>query len=214
MFCLYEITNTITNTKYIGCSKSVNRRWKEHITKLNNNTHENTYLQRSWIKYGADAFIFNITHTTNTLNEMYELETVLISNCDNKFNLASGGKGGDNITNHPNKDQIQKNMSISQQTRYINNKERSKCNAFKNLTNDEYESRCKKWSTVKKGPGNGRFKHDKPLAQIDIETNKIIRIYPYSCILKNYGFNGKYARLCAEGNPKYKTHKGYIWRYI
>ncbi len=214
MFYLYEIVNNITNTKYIGCSKSINNRWKEHIAKLNNNTHENIYLQRAWNKYGNDEFIFNITHTVNSIDEMYMLEKELISICSNKFNLAPGGRGGDNITNHPNILQIKKTMSDSQHRRYISKLERMKCNAFKNLSHDEYSARCKKWSDVKKGAGNGRFKHDKPLAQIDIETNEIIQIYPYSCILKNYGFNGKYARLCAEGNPKYKTHKGYIWRYI
>ena len=214
MFCLYEITNTITNTKYIGCSKSINARWKEHVTKLNNNTHENIYLQRSWIKYGPDVFTFNVTHLVNTLTEMYELEIKLIETNTNLYNLAKGGRGGDLITNHPNYEQILKNMSKAQLTRYVSPNERAKCNAFKNLTDDEYAARCKQWSEVKKGPGNGRFKHNKPIAQIDIKTNKIIQIFPYSSILKDYGFNGKYARLCAEGHQSYKTHKGYIWRYI
>lgn len=214
MFFIYEIRNVKTNTLYIGCTKSIDTRWKEHKTKLNANTHENLYLQRAWNKYGSEMFKFTKIQTVSNKKEMFDLEKILISECSNKYNIAPGGYGGDNITNHPQLDVVKKNMSDSQKKRYERDGERSKCNAFRNLTSSEYNYQCKKWSDVKKGPGNGRFKHNKPIARIDIKTNEIIQIYPYSCILKDYGFNGKYARLCADNHPSYKTHKGYIWRYV
>ena len=61
MICgIYKITCKINNRIYIGSSKNIMQRWKEHKQKLNKNIHDNMFLQRDWNRYGEDNFIFEI----------------------------------------------------------------------------------------------------------------------------------------------------------
>jgi group I intron endonuclease len=67
---IYSIVNTVRGKFYIGSASRVDlnkpsacgfyARWYEHVNDLNNNTHGSEYLQRSWNKYGAKAFKFQI----------------------------------------------------------------------------------------------------------------------------------------------------------
>jgi len=58
--CIYIILNKKNNKVYIGQSQNVRKRWNEHKRSLSNGNHHNRYLQRSWDKYGAKAFKFQI----------------------------------------------------------------------------------------------------------------------------------------------------------
>lgn len=214
MYVLYEIKNVINNWRYIGCTQNWRDRKQEHIRTLNQNTHCNIHLQRAWNKYGSDKFIFSIIETASTVEQMFNRELELIAENLDLYNISKGGNGGDMITNHPNYIQITKKMSTTRLKRFENPDERAKCNVFKNLSEEEYTERCKIWSDVKKGPGNGRFKHDKKIAQINKKTNEVIKIWEYSRLLDYNGFNSKYARWVAEGKPQFKSHKGYLWQYI
>lgn len=53
---IYIIYNKINKKCYVGQTKNLYKRCKEHINSLNNNYHFNKYLQRSWNKYGSDNF--------------------------------------------------------------------------------------------------------------------------------------------------------------
>lgn len=55
---IYAITNVLTDTVYYGQSINIGERLTKHLWYLNLNKHHNEYLQRSWNKYGKDAFIF------------------------------------------------------------------------------------------------------------------------------------------------------------
>lgn len=55
---IYKITNIKNSKVYIGSSKNIERRFYEHIHKLNNNYHINKHLQSAWNKYGKDNFKF------------------------------------------------------------------------------------------------------------------------------------------------------------
>ena len=57
---VYKITNTVNNKFYIGSSKDIENRWKQHIDALVKKEHGNTHLQRSWNKYGSQNFKFEI----------------------------------------------------------------------------------------------------------------------------------------------------------
>ena len=60
MIGIYKITNKINNKPYIGSSNNIKRRWRQHISLLNNNKHHSIKLQRAWNKYGQDNFKFEI----------------------------------------------------------------------------------------------------------------------------------------------------------
>jgi group I intron endonuclease len=57
---VYKITNNKTKKIYIGSSINILRRWVEHKSELNKNTHKNDKLQKSWNKYGDENFTFTI----------------------------------------------------------------------------------------------------------------------------------------------------------
>lgn len=55
---IYMIINLSNNKVYVGSSKDISRRLKEHIRHLKNNKHENIYLQNSYNKYSQNMFKF------------------------------------------------------------------------------------------------------------------------------------------------------------
>jgi group I intron endonuclease len=57
---IYVIENSINNKKYIGSAINIKKRWNKHIYALNKNSHDNSYLQNAWCKYGKINFTFNI----------------------------------------------------------------------------------------------------------------------------------------------------------
>jgi group I intron endonuclease len=57
---IYSITNTVTGKIYIGQTTNLNKRKAFHYWELNNNRHNNAYLQNAYNKYGKDNFIFQI----------------------------------------------------------------------------------------------------------------------------------------------------------
>lgn len=67
LFCLME------RKYYIGQSKDVHKRWREHKKKLRTSTHENKFLQRAWNKYGEQMFSFFIIEKS-TPSKVYKRE--------------------------------------------------------------------------------------------------------------------------------------------
>lgn len=57
---VYKITNIVNNKMYIGSSKNILQRWKNHIRELESNSHNNMFLQEDWNEYGKDNFLFEI----------------------------------------------------------------------------------------------------------------------------------------------------------
>lgn len=96
---IYSITNKITGDKYIGQTKrDFNERWSRHIWELRNSKHDNKYLQRSWCKYGEEAFEFIAVHICDELDILNDLEKYYIKKYDtfnNGFNLTTGGEAFD-----------------------------------------------------------------------------------------------------------------------
>ena len=57
---VYKITNTVTGDFYIGSSKDVRRRWREHKWKSTWNKCPNNPMYIDMKKYGVDNFAFEI----------------------------------------------------------------------------------------------------------------------------------------------------------
>lgn len=213
MFVLYEIKNKKTNFRYIGCSKNYEYRWERHLKDLNLNSHHNIHLQRAWNKYGKDSFEFSILKKVESEDLMFLEEVKLIETSKNLYNIAPGGSGGDLFTNHPNKDEYKKNLSISQRKRYKDPLQRRIVNPFYGITEEEREKRRKIWSDAKKGNKNNNFKHNTPVKQIDMVTGKLIKIWDYPSLVKEEGFNPKYVIKCCNKHPSYKSHKKFLWEW-
>lgn len=93
---VYYIKNLKNGKLYIGCG-NVKRRFVEHKCRLRKGEHANSHLQRSWDKYGEDAFDFcQIKYTDR--REMLETEKFLIKNFETTdgekgYNMTKGGEG-------------------------------------------------------------------------------------------------------------------------
>lgn len=57
---IYKITNIVTGDFYIGSAVNIRRRFSQHQFSLGRNRHDNSHLQNSWNKYGADCFEFSV----------------------------------------------------------------------------------------------------------------------------------------------------------
>lgn len=70
---IYKIENIITGKIYIGSATNFNHRWRIHIKRLNKKIHHSKELQEDWLKFGIDAFKFEIIQKSdkkyNRLNE-------------------------------------------------------------------------------------------------------------------------------------------------
>lgn len=57
---IYKITSIKHKTFYIGSSKNINKRRKEHFSELRRNSHCNSILQRIYNKYGENNFLIEV----------------------------------------------------------------------------------------------------------------------------------------------------------
>lgn len=91
---IYCFKNEYNGKRYIGQSIDVYGRKSAHLRKLKNGVHPNGYLQASFLKYGADAFVFSVLEVT-TVNVLDAREIAWIQfyrSNELGYNLASGGQ--------------------------------------------------------------------------------------------------------------------------
>lgn len=65
---VYKFLCRPTNKFYIGGTKNIRKRLKEHMTLLRNGHHLNEHFQRSFLKYGVESFDFYIIECCNENN--------------------------------------------------------------------------------------------------------------------------------------------------
>jgi group I intron endonuclease len=89
MIGVYVIKCTVNNRFYIGVSKNIEARWKEHKSDLKNNKHHSIKLQRCYNKYGAIAFEYNVIYETTDYESALNLEIAMIKAFYGKILLNS-----------------------------------------------------------------------------------------------------------------------------
>lgn len=62
---IYFIYNKINGKAYIGSSKQIHKRIREHFGELQRNVHDNPYLQKAYNKYGMESFEFGVLEETS-----------------------------------------------------------------------------------------------------------------------------------------------------
>ena len=104
---IYKIVNITNGKMYIGSSKNMMRRWKQHTSLLNNNHHHSVHLQRAWNKYGKENFMYEILKEMPTASdvELLDEERRFVESLKPEYNVGGIG-GGDNLTNNPNRELI------------------------------------------------------------------------------------------------------------
>lgn len=90
---IYAIRHTASGRIYIGSSKQIRTRLKEHLADLRKGAHRNCYLQATFDKYGSEAFHFFIVWRCDP-DELLDAEQVFMDGyrvCDQDrgFNLSN-----------------------------------------------------------------------------------------------------------------------------
>ena len=88
-YVVYRISNTATGNVYFGSTANVNRRFKDHTRRLENNTHPNPKMRSDCEINGINSFVFKIISRHSNIREMLYREQLYIamfygrSNCYN-----------------------------------------------------------------------------------------------------------------------------------
>lgn len=88
---VYCIRHAESHKVYVGSAVDINRRWKDHKTRLNCEKHGNDYLQRAWSKYGQGAFEFEVLEECavpeRLIREQHWIDTLQAADERRGFNL-------------------------------------------------------------------------------------------------------------------------------
>ena len=90
---IYKIVNKINGKYYIGSTRNLIRRMRNHKNELYTNKHYNSYLQNAWNKYGAEAFRFDIikilitTNNKDILNEEQQYLDIAMKEKNMVYNI-------------------------------------------------------------------------------------------------------------------------------
>ena len=90
---VYKIINTVTGDFYIGSSKDVKRRWKQHKESSRWNRYPNKQLYLDMKKYGTDKFELQILAEVEA-DKLKEAEQQLIEKLKPAYN-SNNAKGWD-----------------------------------------------------------------------------------------------------------------------
>lgn len=75
MACIYKIRNLVNDNFYIGSTiRPKYKRKYEHFSALRANLHCNSYLQKSWNKYGEENFVFEVVEKLHFLEDLSKIE--------------------------------------------------------------------------------------------------------------------------------------------
>lgn len=88
---VYQIRNTVNGKRYVGSAsgrRGLLGRWHNHSSCLTRGVHHNQYLQASWNKYGADAFVFEVLIICDS-DQALEIEQQLLDSGDFEYNIFS-----------------------------------------------------------------------------------------------------------------------------
>lgn len=84
---IYQIVNTVNGKRYIGSAKSFTRRWRIHAWDLNRGKHHSRHLQAAWLKYGANAFRFEIIGLCDPVDLIAQEQAAFELHCP-EYNIA------------------------------------------------------------------------------------------------------------------------------
>lgn len=169
MIGIYKIENLLNHKVYIGQSKYIEKRWKNHqITAFNSNDKGYDYpLYRAIRKYGIENFSFQVLEECSP-EQLNEKEKYYISSYNSFFEGYNQTMGGDGSSNGQLKDQV--------------------IGVIKDLetTNMYHHEIAKKWNLsveMVQGINTGRYwKHNRIYPIQSLEQRKIKPRKQYFCV--------------------------------
>jgi group I intron endonuclease len=120
---IYKIECIANNKTYVGSAVDLDRRWKRHLNELRTNKHVNVIMQNAFDKYGENTFIFTIIEIVNDISVLKKFEQFYLDTIKPfgkyGFNINTIATGGNDFSNHPNKEEIFKKISKSKIEKHV-----------------------------------------------------------------------------------------------
>jgi group I intron endonuclease len=190
---IYTITNLVNNKMYLGFAVNIAQRWAVHKNDLRKNKHQNIYLQRAWLHYREESFVFEVLEECGKdllcSQEHYWCNMLDLKNPLLGYNLKETSPD----CRCKNSEETKTKMSISRKSWLKNNPE---YNSFKNMSEE---------SILKKNKNRG-----KKVIQYDLNGN-IVKKYNSLIEAKEFGFLSSCIQACCV--KKIKIYKGLVFRY-
>jgi group I intron endonuclease len=218
---IYRIKNLITDERYIGLSKDLGQRWKQHLYQLEAGIHHNTPLQESWNEHGITNFAFEVCEVcykkdlARKETEWWDKEKA------QGFSLFNGRPNG-NYPEHTTASKRKISKALKGKTKSKEHKQKiSQSLMGVNKGKILSEEHKQKVSESKKGSKNPMFgttrsketlaKFSKRVIQMDLEGNIIQEWFSASVVKRELGIDPGSIGKCCQG--KRKTAGGFKWRY-
>lgn len=115
---IYSIRHIESGLMYVGSAVNIAQRFRQHKSDLNLGKHHSSRLQRSWSKYGPDAFIFEIIEIVDRPEDLIEREQyhIDITGCVSPGGFNMRPKAESNLGKKFD-EQVRLNMSLAGKSR-------------------------------------------------------------------------------------------------
>lgn len=235
---IYCICNKINNKVYIGKSKNIYNRIKQHIYYLNHkDKNENCYLINAWLKYGSDNFYYYVIEYLpldeqllknkelywilkyNALDKKYgynlrldsESKMIVHESTKLKLHYASLGEKNPNY-NHKWTKEMKQKMSDIKKEQYKLGLQKINYDAIQKGIKNKFEKWKNNPELKQQMIEKVRTKNTKYIIkQYDKNTNKFIK--EYKCVNDILIENPTYKKhnIYAVCSGEKKSMYGYIW---
>lgn len=199
---IYCITNKINNKKYIGQSKNIPRRWREHQLSTEYNQYS---IQHAIHKYGIENFNFEIIEEClpEQLNERENYWINYYNTYYDGYNQTFGGDTTPHIDYKKIIDLWNDNHSCKEIQTIMNCGDAAVTSALRayNISDKDIKARF-------------NTNPSKPVVALDIETNTPLKSFTSGRQAELFLNNGGLLRGIAESIAKHWSFQGYKWEYL
>ncbi len=202
---IYQILNNVTMKIYIGSSKQIPKRLRNHFTDLKNNKHCNIHLQHSYNKYGKGVFTASVLECDITTDNLLEQELYWIK-LKNSLDKTCG-------YNLSIPDPINTSFNHSEES-----KERNRKDIYMRTRDEFIQEDYDKWKLEAKIKKDNVVKVDKSswvIIEIDKVTGEVVNEYKQLNDITtkyNYSKTNKNKVLEVLSNQR-RSYKGFVYVY-